>query len=973
MHGLFVAAGFCAHGIAGAGGVGRVIASGSSTASRASTPGRWTSAASARSTAAATYAVARVGRGVLDLLRHPLPERGAPRRAAAAPLARRTSGSPRSAASSARRAAGSGRTGSTPNAARGDAALRPRGWAGEHWSPAIGVEALACRDAVGAVRRDELLEARAPRARARRRSSSASAPTTWTARSASVIYTQLCNERGGIECDLTVTRLGGRPVPRRDRHRVRHPRPRLGPQAAGAAPRGRRRRTSHDVTVGVRVLRDLGPAGARAARAADRDRRSTTTRSRTSPRERISVGAVPAVALRVTYVGELGWELYCPTEYGAALWDTLWDAGAAHGMLAGGYRAIDALRVEKGYRVWSSDITPEDNPYEAGLGFAVKLDKATAVRRSGRAAADQGAGPGAAAALPRARRPARGARSVRSRCGSTARSSGGSRAAATASASAVARVRVPARGVRRARPGGRGRGVRRVDPGRRRARPGLRPGRRPDPGLSAMSPRGRVLAIDQGTSATKALVVGATATVLGAAEVPVHPRRARRRRRRAGSRGAVAVGRRRPGARRSRAPRARPSTRSASPTRARPCWRGTAPRAAARGRPSSGRTGASAVVCDATRGDGWATRLAALTGLAARPVLRGAEDRLAARARHARRRGHDDRHLAAAPPVRRLRRPTPRPRRARCCSISTPRRGPTRRAPRSASTRRRCRRSSAAPRRSARRPRSGPRSRCAGSRSTSRPRCSRSAASRRARPSARTAPARSCWRRSAHEPRRSANGLVGCVAWQPGDRWPGRGRRTTYCLDGQVYTAGAAVQWLARARPDRDAPPDLDALGGAVPDARRRRRSCPASPASARRSGGPTRAARSSGSSLATTRAAPRARRRRGHRGAGRVAGARRRRRPRRAAHAPARRRRAHALAPADADAGRPAAGAGRGLSVAARDGARRRRARAARHGRGAPPRCGASATWTPAAVYEPRIAADEAERWRAWRALARP
>jgi 4-methylaminobutanoate oxidase (formaldehyde-forming) len=90
---------------------------------------------------------------------------------------------------------------------------------------------------------------------------------------------------------------------------------------------------------------------------------------------RISIGSAPCLALRVTYVGELGWELYCPTEYGATLWDTLWDAGQAHGMLAGGYRAIDSLRVEKGYRVWSSDITPDETPYEAGLGFAVRLDK----------------------------------------------------------------------------------------------------------------------------------------------------------------------------------------------------------------------------------------------------------------------------------------------------------------------------------------------------------------------------------------------------------------------------------------------------------------------------------------------------------------------------------------------------------------------------------------------------------------------
>ena len=91
----------------------------------------------------------------------------------------------------------------------------------------------------------------------------------------------------------------------------------------------------------------------------------------------ISVGAVPLLALRVTYVGELGWELYAPTEYGRTLWTTLWEAGVPLGMVAAGYRAIDALRLEKGYRVWSSDITPDETPFEAGLGFAVALDKAT--------------------------------------------------------------------------------------------------------------------------------------------------------------------------------------------------------------------------------------------------------------------------------------------------------------------------------------------------------------------------------------------------------------------------------------------------------------------------------------------------------------------------------------------------------------------------------------------------------------------
>jgi glycine cleavage system aminomethyltransferase T len=91
--------------------------------------------------------------------------------------------------------------------------------------------------------------------------------------------------------------------------------------------------------------------------------------------QEIAVGPVPCLALRVTYVGELGWELYCPMEFALRLWDTIWTAGRDHGLLAGGYKAIDSLRLEKGYRVWGADITPDETPYEAGLDFAVKLDK----------------------------------------------------------------------------------------------------------------------------------------------------------------------------------------------------------------------------------------------------------------------------------------------------------------------------------------------------------------------------------------------------------------------------------------------------------------------------------------------------------------------------------------------------------------------------------------------------------------------
>ena len=134
---------------------------------------------------------------------------------------------------------------------------------------------------------------------------------------------------------------------------------------------------------------------------------------------------MPLLALRVTYVGELGWELYPPTEYGLTLWDTLWAAGREHGLVAAGYRAIDALRLEKGYRVWSSDITPDETPFEAGLGFAVALDKddrrSSAARPCSRRGRPGRAGACAASCSTTRARSA----SATSRSGSTARSSAG--------------------------------------------------------------------------------------------------------------------------------------------------------------------------------------------------------------------------------------------------------------------------------------------------------------------------------------------------------------------------------------------------------------------------------------------------------------------------------------------------------------------------------------------------------------------
>jgi glycine cleavage system aminomethyltransferase T len=89
----------------------------------------------------------------------------------------------------------------------------------------------------------------------------------------------------------------------------------------------------------------------------------------------IHVGEVPVLAQRISYVGELGWELYGPTESGARVWDLLFAAGREHGLIAAGLGAFDSLRLEKGYRLWGQDIHTEHDPLEAGLGFAVRWDK----------------------------------------------------------------------------------------------------------------------------------------------------------------------------------------------------------------------------------------------------------------------------------------------------------------------------------------------------------------------------------------------------------------------------------------------------------------------------------------------------------------------------------------------------------------------------------------------------------------------
>ncbi len=183
-----------------------------------------------------------------------------------------------------------------------------------------------------------------------------------------ITYTQMLNRRGGIECDLTVTRLGeesfyivtGTGAATRDFDWIR----RNLPEGARAY--------LLDVTSSYAVLSLMGPRARDLIRRVAPEDLSNEAHPFGIARE-ITIGGARVRALRVTYVGELGWELHMPTETAPAVYDRLAEAGAELGLANCGYRAIESLRLEKGYRAWGSDITTDDTPLEAGLGFAVKL------------------------------------------------------------------------------------------------------------------------------------------------------------------------------------------------------------------------------------------------------------------------------------------------------------------------------------------------------------------------------------------------------------------------------------------------------------------------------------------------------------------------------------------------------------------------------------------------------------------------
>ncbi len=366
VDGLFVAAGFCAHGIAGAGGVGRVMA-------------EWVLA----------------GQAPDDLWHMDVSRFGAQYRSPAHTLARtlenyqtyydiRYPGDERSATRPLRRSpayawhqahgAAFGEKGGwervnyyRSNESRVSGISRPRGWAGQNFSPAVAAEHLACRESAALFDESSFAKLRISGSDALAFLNH-SCDNEIDREVGTIVYTQMLNDRGGIEADVTITRVES------DAFWM------ISGTAFGAHDRAWLDRAARSFGRDVRIDDITGQYccfalwGPRAAEILATVSPDDLGLPFLTSRE-ITVGDVPVRALNSTYVGEPGFELYASAEYGATLWKTVWAAGRSVDLVAGGYRAIESLRLEKGYRAWSTDLTAVTTPLEAGLGFCVAWDK----------------------------------------------------------------------------------------------------------------------------------------------------------------------------------------------------------------------------------------------------------------------------------------------------------------------------------------------------------------------------------------------------------------------------------------------------------------------------------------------------------------------------------------------------------------------------------------------------------------------
>jgi glycine cleavage system aminomethyltransferase T/glycine/D-amino acid oxidase-like deaminating enzyme len=246
------------------------------------------------------------------------------------------------------------------------------GWSDRFWSPVVGAEHLMTRERVGMYDMQSLtkVEVTGPGALALLQHLTTG---NMDKSVGSVTYTLMLDHCAGIKSDITVARLGtdhfqiGCNGPRDIDWLERHL------PADGSV-------QVRDITPGVCCVGVWGPRARDLVQSVS-DADFSEAGHRFFRAKRVYIGEVPVTALRLSYVGELGWELYTTADLGLRLWDLLWEAGGPLGVIAGGRGAYDSLRLEKGYRFYGRDMWTEHDPYEAGLGFTVSLDKGDFVGR----------------------------------------------------------------------------------------------------------------------------------------------------------------------------------------------------------------------------------------------------------------------------------------------------------------------------------------------------------------------------------------------------------------------------------------------------------------------------------------------------------------------------------------------------------------------------------------------------------------
>jgi len=376
VKGFWAACGFCAHGISGAGGVGKVIAEWIVDGEPSLDLWHMDIRRFGAYTASRRYIATRVNEiySTYYDISYPALERSSARKLRLSPVYNRLE----ELGAVFGEKAGWERPNwfaSNESLAEGQGWPVPYGWASRYWSPAIGAEHQATRERVAmfdetSFSKIEVIGRGSLAFLQHITDNQMDQPI------GAITYTQMPNKHGGIECDLTVTRLAaerfqiitGTAFGYHDLSWIRSQMPTDGSVYVNDI-------TSSRCCIGV-----WGPKARDLMQQVSEDDFSNEAFPYLTA-QYVTIGNIPVLALRVTYVGELGWEIYAPMEYGLKLWDTLWEAGRPLGMLAAGYRAIESLRLEKGYRYWSADIHSEYNPYEAGLGFAVKLQKGDFIGR----------------------------------------------------------------------------------------------------------------------------------------------------------------------------------------------------------------------------------------------------------------------------------------------------------------------------------------------------------------------------------------------------------------------------------------------------------------------------------------------------------------------------------------------------------------------------------------------------------------